>query len=244
MVPDADGAAKIIGRFAGRAEEFGFALPPATLRFKLLKTPAHWTVFIQTATPVPVAKLVEWLPSTGLLRMEFGSRGVVRADFMPLPEAWARTFQGVALDLARIEPTGEASVTVNGSRNGLATFARRLYGPTAPLELVQLHDAEPRDSFLTLPQDDALRAAVVAGYYRIPRALNLNELAKQLGITSASLSERLRRAEGRIITRYVDAGSAGPRDEQTLFDEEPVASAPIEWPEQGHASGPHPRVSE
>lgn len=238
MPRQSDPPAKIMGRFVGRAEEFGFAVPPASLRLKLLKAPSNWTAFIQTATEVPVAKLVEWLPTAGLLRIEFGSRRVVRADFQPLPEAWAKTYHGVGLDLARVEPTGEASATVTGTRQALAAFARRLYGPTAPLELVHLHTVEPHASFLTLPQDDALRAAVEAGYYRIPRALNLNELAKKLGITSASLSERLRRAEGRIITRYVDAGSASPWDEQTLFDEEPKGSAGIEWPESSSSIPP------
>lgn len=222
---------RIMGRFVGRSTEFGFPVPPASLRVKMLKAPSNWTVFVQTATEVPVAKLIGWLPAAGLLRLEFGSRRVVRADYQPLPEAWAQTYHGVALDFARIEATGEASAAVTGTRQALAAFARRLYGPTAPLELVQLHVAEAPHLFLTLPQDDALRAAVEAGYYRIPRALNLNELAKRLGITSASLSERLRRAEGRIITRYVDAGSASPWDEQTLFDDEPPAGSTIRWPE-------------
>lgn len=231
MPPAREPPAKIMGRFVGRAEEFGFTVPPASLRFKLLKAPASWTVFLQSKSDLPVSKIVEWLPTAGLLRIEFGSHRVIRADFQPLPEAWARTFQGVTVDFARIEADGSVSATVTGSRHGLAAFARRLYGPTAPLELVQLHSVQPPVAFLTLPQDDALRAAVAAGYYRIPRKLNLHQLAKKLGITSASLSERLRRAEGRIISRYVDAGSASPWDEKTLFDEAPPGSDSIVWPE-------------
>lgn len=237
MPPEPEAPAKILGRFVGRSEEFGFGLPPAALRLKLIRASTHWTAFVQTTTEVSVAKLVEWLPAAGLLRIEFGSRRVVRADFQPLPPAWAERFEGVSLDFARIEAGGETAVTVTGPRHALAAFARRLYGPTAPLELVQLQAVEPRTTFLTLPQDDALRVAVEAGYYRIPRSLNLNELAKKLGITSASLSERLRRAEGRIITRYVDAGSASPWDEQTLFDEEPAAST-VEWPEASPSETP------
>ena len=225
------------GRFVARAEQIGFAAPPAPLRLKLLKAPTGWTVFLQCAGPdVPVARLVEWLPAAALLRLEFGSRRVVRADYQSLPEAWARCFQGVALDVARLDPDGEASVTITGTRSALAAFARRLYGPTAPLELAKLHAAEPAAAFLTHPQDDALRAAVEAGYYRIPRTLNLSQLAKRLGISSASLSERLRRAEGRIITRYVHAGSASPWDEVTLFDDAPPDFAAVEWP--GRPSSP------
>lgn len=231
MARETDPPVKILGRFVGRPEEFGFALPPVSLRIKFLRSPSNWAVFIQPATEIHPAKLVEWLPTTGLLRIEFGSRRVLRADFQSLPETWATAFEGVMLDFARIEPTGEATATVTGTRQSIASFARRLYGPRAPLELVQLHASKQPIALLTLPQDDALRAAVQAGYYRIPRALNLNELAKKLGITSASLSERLRRAEGRIITRYVDAGSASPWDAQTLFADDPLASPTVEWPQ-------------
>ncbi|HLE96818.1 MAG TPA: helix-turn-helix domain-containing protein [Candidatus Thermoplasmatota archaeon] len=191
----------------------------------------NWTVFLQSASEIHAAKVVAWLPTSGLLRLEFGSHRVIRADFEPLPDAWARVFLGVTLEFARLEPNGAASVRITGSRAALAKFARRLYGATAPLELVELRATEPPVTFLTLPQDDALRVAVAAGYYRIPRALNLDELAKKLGITSASLSERLRRAEGRIISRYVDAGSASPWDEKTLFDEAPPDFSSVVWPE-------------
>ncbi|HVM44630.1 MAG TPA: helix-turn-helix domain-containing protein, partial [Candidatus Thermoplasmatota archaeon] len=221
---------RIMGRFVGRAEEFGFAVPPVPLRLKLLSAKTNWTLFLQSTPGLHPARIVEWLPTTGLLRIEFGSRSVMRADYRPLPEKWATTFQGVDLQVARLDPSGEASATVTGSRQRLAAFARRLYGPTAPLELVQLHAVDPPATFLTLPQDDALRAAVAAGYYRIPRALNLHELAQRLHISSASLSERLRRAEGRIITRYVEVGSTSPWDERTLFAA-PLAVPDVEWPE-------------
>lgn len=221
----------IMGRFLGRAEDFGFGIPPATLRFKLLEAPDTWTAFVQSSSDVHAARIVEWLPTAGLLRIEFGSRGVLRADYERLPEVWADKYHAVSLDFAHIEPDGATSVTVTGTRHALATFARHMYGPTAPLELVELHAAAAPTTFLTLPQDDALRVAVAAGYYRIPRTLNLEQLAKKLGISSASLSERLRRAEGRIITRYVDAGSASPWDQQTLFDDSHPDSASVVWPD-------------
>ena len=219
-----------MGRFVGPAEEFGFAVPSASLRLKVVKAQEHWAVFVQSVVDVPAAQIVEWLPAAGLLRIEFGTRHVIRADFQSLPEAWLENFQGVALDFARVDADGKATVAVAGTRAALAAFAGRLYGPKAPLELVRLHAVEPPVSFLTLPQDRALRAAVAAGYYRIPRALNLNQLARTLGISSASLSERLRRAEGRIIMRYVHAGSASPWDAKTIFETAPDLAL-VEWPD-------------
>ena len=215
---------RVLGRFHGRAEQLGLQAPKATLRLKLLRTAdaGCWTLFVQTLGAESVPEAVRWLQLTSPLRLEFGSRNIVRADYDPLPAEVARAFAGVEMQFTRLEPNGDAVISVVGTRGGVAAFARRLYGPKAPLELVQLRGAEPPVRLLTTPQDDALRAAVAAGYYRIPRALNLEELARKLGITSGSLSERLRRAEGRIITRYVEAGGASPWDEKTLFDVRPL----------------------
>lgn len=237
-------SARILGSFEGRAEDFGFTEPPIPLRLKLVRSTSGWTLFLQPSAEVPVSKLVAWLPPQGLLRIEFGSRRVVRGDYRPLPRSWAQTFAGVELDVARLEPGGTASVTVTGTRRAIAAFARRLFGPEAPLELVKLHAVDPPATFLTLPQDDALRAAVTAGYYKIPRSLNLNELAEKLGISSASLSERLRRAEGHIITRYVDAGSASPWDEQTIFDAGEPDAVSADWPESASTLPPARRSSD
>ena len=77
--------------------------------------------------------------------------------------------------------------------------------------------APARDSsaLLTPLQEDALRSAVDTGYYRIPRPLNLHQLAAKSDVTAASFSERLRRAEGRVITQYVAMGF--PKLEDTAY---------------------------
>lgn len=215
---------RILGRFHGRAEHLGLQAPRATLRLKLLR-PAeagYWTLFVQALAAESVPEAVRWLQLTSPLRLEFGSRNIVRADYDRLPAEVAKAFAGVEMQLTRLDPNGDAAISVVGTRGSVAAFARRLYGPRAPLDLVQLRGVEPPIKLLTTPQDDAIRAAVAAGYYRIPRALNLEELARRLGITSGSLSERLRRAEGRIITRHVEAGGTSPWDEKTLFDVRPL----------------------
>lgn len=224
MLRPGEATRRVLGRFHGRAEQLGLPVPKATLRLKLLKTveAGYWTLFVQALAAESIPEAVRWLQLTSPLRLEFGSRNIVRADYDPMPAELARAFAGVEMQLTRLEPNGDAAISVVGTRGGVAAFARRLYGPKAPLELVQLKGAEPPVRLLTTPQDDAVRAAVAAGYYRIPRALNLEELARKLGITSGSLSERLRRAEGRIITRYVEAGGASPWDEKTLFDVRPL----------------------
>lgn len=203
------------------ASLLGFAAPPVVLRLKLLEGPYHWSLYVQPQTSVRTAVLVEWLEPWSPLRIEFGSRKVLRADFDPLPHAWAERFRSLDLQMLVLYPNGAAIVSVAGTHTALATFGRALSGK-APIDLNRVGDS-PRDlPLLTRAQDEALRAAVDAGYYSIPRPLNLQQLAARLRISAASLSERLRRAEGRVILRYAKEGATTPWDARTIFDSHPL----------------------
>lgn len=59
-------------------------------------------------------------------------------------------------------------------------------------------DDDP-DPGMTDRQREALLAAHEMGYFEIPRAATLTEVATALGISASSLSERLRRAQTRLI---------------------------------------------
>ncbi len=55
------------------------------------------------------------------------------------------------------------------------------------------------ESRLTPEQEEALSAAAEHGYFEIPRAISMEELADRLGISHQALSERLRRAYGSLV---------------------------------------------
>jgi predicted DNA binding protein len=57
---------------------------------------------------------------------------------------------------------------------------------------------------LTPEQDSAIRAAVERGYYETPREVETYELAEELDVPGSTLSYRLRRAESKLATAYVD----------------------------------------
>lgn len=205
-------------RIGTSAEHLGFTPPPVTLRLKLVEGPYHWSLYLKPDARPRVGALVEWLAPWSPLRIEFGSRDVMRADFDPLPRAWARQLASITLQGVVLYPDGTAVATVAGTHAALAGFGRRLTHHDHEMDVRQVIDT-PRDAPLLTPaQDEALRAAVDAGYYSIPRILNLKQLASKLGISSASLSERLRRAEGRVITRFTRDGSMTPWDARTLFE--------------------------
>ncbi|MFC4989205.1 helix-turn-helix domain-containing protein [Saliphagus infecundisoli] len=55
------------------------------------------------------------------------------------------------------------------------------------------------ESRLTPEQEEALSAAFEHGYFEIPRAISMEDLAARLGISHQALSERLRRAYGTLV---------------------------------------------
>jgi len=60
-----------------------------------------------------------------------------------------------------------------------------------------------RDEELTILQDRVIRMAWSLGYYDIPKKITIKEMSDILGIAPATLHEILKRAERKIITKYV-----------------------------------------
>lgn len=207
-----------IVRIRASASALEFALPPTSLRLKLFAATRYWSLFLQPIEQGSrLAPILAWIEPWSPLRIEFGSRQVLRADFDPLPTAWLKRFRSVDLQDLIIHPNDIAIATVRGTHAALAAFARTLTTDT-DVNVHQVQDA-PRDRpILTASQDKTLRAAVEAGYYQIPRPLNLRQLADKLGISSASLSERLRRAEAHVILHYTRNGNVTPWDYHTIFN--------------------------
>lgn len=81
------------------------------------------------------------------------------------------------------------------------------------LRLTELEEGEEStggadDGQLPSAQREAVEAAVDAGYYETPRAVELSELAEDLGVPRSTLSYRLRRAEAQLATSFVEGDGA------------------------------------
>lgn len=73
-------------------------------------------------------------------------------------------------------------------------------GLTFEVAAIRKMEGEPIGRYgLTEPQFDALTTASNAGYYDIPREVDAQDLADELGISRQALSERLRRATDRLV---------------------------------------------
>lgn len=137
-----------------------------------------------------------------------GFRVVDRTDGEALVRVeWAELVDGlleamVATEASILEGIGEADTWWLQLRfddhEQLSAFFQECANRDIQLDLETVHNPGlPRtvglDPALTDPQRETLRRAFDAGYFDVPRGVNLLELAEQMGISDSAVSQRLRR---------------------------------------------------
>ncbi|MFC4541516.1 helix-turn-helix domain-containing protein [Halosolutus amylolyticus] len=78
----------------------------------------------------------------------------------------------------------------------------------------RLEEAHGTRHGLTDAQYEALATALDRGYYEIPRAMDMETLSDELGVSHQALSERLRRGHRTLVAEVVDSADRagnGPR---------------------------------
>lgn len=151
-----------------------------------------------------------WLQGFGPEYTRVGRTGRVVRATLTLPDAtWVPLLRATRNHYITLHPDGRAVAVLRGDRMEVQRFIESVRRGYPGAALRSLH-ATPgrRAGGITDRQREALEAAHAAGYYRVPRPVNLRTLARKLGISSPALSELLRRAEGAIIDAYV----ARPRE--------------------------------
>jgi DNA binding protein with HTH domain len=105
----------------------------------------------------------------------------------------------------------------HGGERALRRVLRRLDREEIPYRVLRtsgrpyLSDAAA--AMLTPLQASLLARAWVLGYYAVPRRITLTRLARQTGRSAPALGKILRRAEGRLVLRWLSAeGSIGEGD--------------------------------
>jgi predicted DNA binding protein len=67
--------------------------------------------------------------------------------------------------------------------------------------LIMIHPIDDKDS-LTPRQENIIKTALERGYYDFPKRIGIRELARIFSISTASVSETLRRGQKKIIEHY------------------------------------------
>lgn len=89
-----------------------------------------------------------------------------------------------------------ASFRQNCRSKDISVTLRRLYNPSVPED----------DSRLTDNQYEALVTAYEQGYFEVPRATSMDELATEFGISDSAFSQRIRRGSSTLISETLLPG--------------------------------------
>ena len=96
--------------------------------------------------------------------------------------------------------------TFHGTERALQKVLKRLDEEEVPYRIVRSSTRaapEPAANELTDPQREMLVRAWTLGFYAVPRRITLTRLARFTGRSAPALGKMLRRAEGRLVTRYL-----------------------------------------
>lgn len=112
---------------------------------------------------------------------------------------------GVPLELPIAIRDGEAELEVTASRGRLSELGEQFEAFGIPFDLRSVKQTVEMESLLTDDQRGLLETAAESGYYDSPRRCTLTELAEEVGLAKSTTSEKLHRAEGRVIKEYLDS---------------------------------------
>ncbi len=104
---------------------------------------------------------------------------------------------------------GEAVWEISAPQERLSELGEQLEAFGIPFDLVSIHQSIDTESLLTDDQYDLLETAVSEGYYDTPRTCTLTELAEAVGLAKSTTSEKLHRAEGKVMKRSFRPPGAG-----------------------------------
>ncbi len=218
-------------------EQTGFSTPPFDVHIKFLPSPAlgeGWTLLAHAAAGKPDI-LAKWLKThVGIenIRVAPGiAPKLFRASTAALPLAWAKVATFAKVHHLDLGADGHASWFIEGVRDQVWALVQDLESTgRAPLGATEVR-CRPvyggrSDAPISRRQFEALSMAVALGYYEIPHRLDLRQLASRAGLSLGSISELLRRAEGAILTHYVDSHLMGwpLPDEERVDPYKPMAN--------------------
>jgi predicted DNA binding protein len=107
----------------------------------------------------------------------------------------------VVIEETRVRPTGWVQLSHFCDRGALSEFSS-FWVERCEFSLRRItHSSNlenPQDG-MSGCQQEAIQTAYEMGYFDVPRTASQEDIADELGITASSLSERLRRAESKIV---------------------------------------------
>lgn len=165
-------------------------------------------VEVLAPSPVAVVAAVERADDVRHLDLLWsGEEGaLLHLETASLPLLAAVLDAGVPLSFPFTVRDGTATWAVTTTTDRLSALGERLDTVGIDYRLDRLGDVADTaaDRLLTDRQRELLRLAVAAGYYDSPRAATLSEVADRAGVAKSTASDVLHRAEGAIVSWFLD----------------------------------------
>ncbi|MFQ3294944.1 MAG: putative DNA binding protein [Natrialbaceae archaeon] len=117
---------------------------------------------------------------------------------------------GIPLELPFTIREGLARWTVTTSHDRLSELGEQLNAFDIPYTLHALENDHAPEEILTDDQQQMIQAGIEEGYYDTPRTCTLTELAETLGIAKSTCSEKLHRAESKIVREFATGEADDP----------------------------------
>jgi len=116
---------------------------------------------------------------------------------------------GVPLELPITIVDGEVTLELTASREKFSELGTLLDQFGIPFELLSITRSIDTQSLLTEEQFALLETAIERGYYDTPRTCTLTELADAAGLAKSTTSEKLHRAEEKVVKEFVSSEGRG-----------------------------------
>ncbi|WP_255197861.1 helix-turn-helix domain-containing protein [Halorarius litoreus] len=158
--------------------------------------------------PVAVVAAIERADAVRHLDLLWSGDGatLVQLETVRLPLLAAVLDAGVPLSFPFTVRDGTATWALTTAADRLSALGDRLDAAGIDYRLDHLADVDTTvsDRLLTARQRELLRLAAAAGYYESPRRATLSEVADRAGIAKSTASDVLHRAEGAVVSWFLD----------------------------------------
>lgn len=191
--------------------EVSTSFPDATLRLLTGVPMGDWALElgeVRAENPESVTDTIREHPDiSGYNQLYVDDRraiGQYEADERSLYEfLWASSFPP---EFPIVVENGQMEFDLTATQDQFEAFGSALDDAGRQYDLLTLVHTDEQEALLTDRQREYLTVAYRRGYFEVPRACTLAELADTLGVDKSSASETIRRGEGRIIEQFLVSG--------------------------------------
>jgi predicted DNA binding protein len=115
----------------------------------------------------------------------------------------------IPFDTPLVVEDGKATLTVTATQDRVADLGEQLEAFGLSFDVLYIHQSVDSTEVLTELQQEIIASAIEEGYYDVPRTCTLTELAEIHDVAKSTASERLHRAESKVIKEWAAEALAG-----------------------------------